>query len=66
MKRLTKSQNKRIAGVCGGISEYINPELDPLLVRVAYLVLTFFNPLLIILYFILAIAMPDSGMANGR
>jgi len=64
MKRLTKSYHKRIAGVCGGISEYINPELDPLLVRVAYLVLCFFNPLLVLLYFILAIAMPDSGMVR--
>ncbi len=66
MKRLTKSYNKRIAGVCGGISEYINPELDPLLVRVAYLVLTFFNPLLVILYFILAVAMPEPGTAKER
>ncbi len=31
--------DKKIAGVCGGIADYF--EIDPLLVRVAFLVLTF-------------------------
>jgi phage shock protein C len=58
MKRLRKSRDRIIAGVCGGISEYINPEMDPLLVRLAFLALTFFNPLMLIFYLILAFAMP--------
>ncbi len=33
------STDKKIAGVCGGIAEYFN--IDSLLVRVAFLVLTF-------------------------
>ena len=42
VKRLTKSYDRIIAGVCGGLSEYINPELDPLLMRIAFAVITFF------------------------
>ena len=31
--------DKKIAGVCGGLADYF--EMDPLLVRVAFLILTF-------------------------
>ena len=58
MKRLKKSRDRIISGVCGGISEYINPEMDPLIVRLAFLALTFFNPLMLIFYVILLFAMP--------
>lgn len=58
MKRLRKSRDRIISGVCGGISEYINPEMDPLIVRLAFLALTFFNPLMLIFYVILLFAMP--------
>nr|WP_320117979.1 PspC domain-containing protein [uncultured Marinifilum sp.] len=60
MKRLLRSRDKKIAGVCGGISNYINPELDPVIVRAGYLILTLFNPLMLLVYFILAIVLPDS------
>ncbi len=58
MKRLKKSKDRIIAGVCGGISEYINPELDPLIVRLAFVALTIFNPLMVIFYLILLFVMP--------
>ena len=58
VKRLTKSYDRIIAGVCGGLSEYINPELDPLLMRIAFAVITFFNPFMLLVYLILAFAMP--------
>ncbi|MPQ45414.1 PspC domain-containing protein [Marinifilum sp. N1E240] len=60
MKRLLRSKDKKIAGVCGGISHYINPELDPVLIRAGYLILTLFNPLMLLVYFILAVVLPDS------
>lgn len=63
MKRIRKSRDSKIAGVCGGISEYINPELDPLLVRVICALLSVLVPPLVLVYFILAIAMPDPQMA---
>lgn len=64
MKRLTKSYDRKIAGVCGGISEYINPELDPIIVRIGFVVLAFFNPLMVVVYLILAIAMTDPEPAR--
>ena len=33
MKRLTKSYDRKICGVCGGLAEYFN--IDPTLVRLA-------------------------------
>jgi len=58
MKKLTKSRDKKISGVLGGIAEYFG--WDSTLVRAAYAVLTVFgvgSP--IILYIILAIIIPD-------
>lgn len=60
MKKLTKSRTDvKISGVCAGIAEYFN--IDPTLVRVGYLLFTFVgigSPIL--LYFILAMIMPDA------
>lgn len=36
MKKLHLSKNKKIAGVCAGVAEYF--EIDPTLVRIAWLV----------------------------
>jgi phage shock protein C len=38
-KKLKLSNNKMIAGVCGGIAEYF--DTDPNLVRIEYILLTF-------------------------
>lgn len=59
MKKLTRSTTDvKIAGVCAGIAEYLG--IDPTVVRALYLVFTFFgagSPIL--LYFILAVIMPE-------
>ena len=40
MSKLRRSRyNKVIAGVCGGIGEYLN--IDPVIIRVAWVILTF-------------------------
>ena len=58
MKKLTKSNTDIVlAGVLGGIAEYF--ELDPTLVRVGYVILSFVaigSPVL--LYILLAIIIP--------
>lgn len=58
--RLSKSRtDKMIAGVCGGIAEYLG--WDATIVRIIFVVLTIMgygSPVL--LYFILALVMPDS------
>ena len=40
-KRLTKSNDKLIAGVCGGIADYFG--WDPSMVRVGYVLLSIFS-----------------------
>ena len=58
-KKLKKSSNKMLAGVCAGIAEYLG--WDVTMVRVLYLLLALFSagfPGLLI-YIILAIVMPE-------
>ena len=57
-KKLKRSQNKMISGVCAGIAEYF--EFDPTLVRIAYVLLSIFSAGFpgLLLYIILAIIMP--------
>ena len=54
-KKLYKSNNKMIDGVCAGIAEYFN--LDPTLVRLAFVVVACSGSGLLI-YIIAAIIMP--------
>ena len=56
-KRLTKSREKKIAGVCGGIAEYF--DIDPTLVRLAYALLALGAGTGIIFYIICAFVMPE-------
>jgi phage shock protein C len=63
-KRLTKSNNKMLAGVCAGIAEYFS--IDPTVVRVAYAVLSVFSTGFpgLLLYLILMIIMPANTNAE--
>ena len=56
-KRLYRSrENRMVCGVCGGIAEYF--DIDPTLVRLAWVVLTFFGGSGILAYIIAAIIIP--------
>ncbi|MEJ2751255.1 MAG: PspC domain-containing protein [Chloroflexota bacterium] len=56
--RLTRSSSdKIIAGVCGGLAEYL--EIDPILVRLAFLVLFFASGIGFPIYIILWMVMPQ-------
>ena len=56
-KRLYNSSvNCMLCGVCGGIAEYF--DIDPTLVRLAWVVLTFFGGSGILAYIIAAIIIP--------
>lgn len=61
MKRLTRSNEKLVAGVISGISTYINPELDPVLLRIAFAWFAFYHPVLILIYFGLALILPKEN-----
>ena len=58
-KKLTRSTNKVLAGVCGGIAEYF--EVDPTVIRICYAALTIFSAAFpgILLYIIMLLLMPQ-------
>lgn len=57
--KLRKSHtDKMVAGVCGGIAEYLG--WDSTIIRVIFLILIFSSVgSMVLLYFILALIMPD-------
>lgn len=65
-KKLTKTNDKKISGVCSGLAKYF--DLDPTLVRVGYAALTVFSAGFpgVILYIILAMVMPDENNTPVR
>ena len=62
-KRLRKSKNRMIAGVCGGIAEWLG--WDTTLVRVLYVLISIFSAAFpgILVYIILWIVMPNPESA---
>lgn len=57
-KKLTRSNDRVIAGVCSGIAEYL--DFDVVLVRLAYAFLTLFTCFSgVIFYIVLWIVMPE-------
>jgi phage shock protein C len=64
MKKLYRSSNRVMAGVCGGIAEYF--DIDPTLIRVAYVVLSLFSAAFpgVLLYIILMILIPNYNQLN--
>ena len=58
MKKLTKSRNKVLEGVCGGIAEYFN--IDPTIIRILWFILTLPSfGTMVIAYVICAIIIPE-------
>ena len=55
-KRLTRSNNKMIGGVCAGLAEYL--DLDPTIVRIVWVLMVFFTGFGGLLYVILWLVMP--------
>lgn len=58
-KRLTRSHDRMIAGVCGGLAEYF--DLDPTLVRAGYVLLSLCSIAFpgLLAYLILWLIMPE-------
>ena len=59
-RKLRRSSNKMLAGVCSGIAEYLG--VDPTVIRVVYAALSVFSAGFpgLLLYFILMILMPEA------
>jgi phage shock protein C len=62
-RRLRKSRNRVLAGVCGGIAEWLG--WDPTLVRVLYVLVSIFSVAFpgILVYIILWLVMPQPDSA---
>ena len=57
-KKLLRSKvNRMLAGVCGGVAAYFN--VDPTLVRVIYVILTFAGAAGLLLYLIMWLLIPE-------
>ena len=57
-KKLYKSNNKKICGVCAGVAEYFN--IDPTIVRLIWAAFTLAGGSGVIIYIIAALIMDDS------
>ena len=56
-KKLVRSANKKIAGVCGGLAEYFG--MDASIVRIIWLLATIFTAFAgVLIYIILILVMP--------
>ncbi len=62
-KKLYKSStNKIVDGVCGGLGEYFN--VDPVIVRIVFVILIFWGGVGIVLYIIGMLIIPESPEAK--
>lgn len=57
MKRLVKTDNKMIFGVCGALGEYFN--IDPVLIRIGFVLAALALGTGVLAYLILAILIPS-------
>lgn len=58
-RRLERPEQRMIAGVCSGLGEYF--DIDPVVVRIAFVILTVLGGAGILAYLILWIIMPAAG-----
>ena len=63
-KRLTKSRDKKVCGVCAGIADYFG--IDPALVRILWAVLTLAWGMGLWIYIICAFVLDDAPRISGR
>lgn len=59
MKKLKKSKERMLCGVCGGIAEYLN--IDPTIIRAAVLFAWWFSPKwsVSVIYLVLYVLLPE-------
>ena len=57
-KKLMKSKDKKLCGVCGGIAEYF--DMDPTVVRIIWLVMVLCCGTGVLAYIIAALLMPKA------
>jgi phage shock protein C len=64
-KRLYRSKyDRQIAGVCGGLAAYFN--VEPTVVRVIFLIITFMGGPGLLLYIVLALVVPEEDGEKSK
>ena len=64
-KRLVRSRDdKMLFGVCGGLADYLN--IDPVIVRLLAVLLTLWNGVGLLIYFVLALIMKQDGEISPK
>ena len=64
-KKLYRTRDKKICGVCGGIAEYF--DLDPTIMRLLWIVLAFVSCMTgVIAYLICALVIPEQPIGYGQ
>jgi phage shock protein C len=64
-KLLRTNDDRMIGGVCGGLGRYL--KIDPVLVRLGFVLLTIYGGIGPVLYLVLLVLMPlDSDLAEER
>ncbi|MBQ8857440.1 MAG: PspC domain-containing protein [Lachnospiraceae bacterium] len=58
MKKLTRSANRMVCGVCGGIGEYLG--IDPTVIRLLWIVFSAMGGAGLLAYIIAAIIIPEA------
>lgn len=62
---LTRSEtDRKIAGVCGGLAQYL--DVDPVLVRLAFVILGFASGIGIPIYIVLAVVTPKESSVEAE
>ncbi|HNX56822.1 MAG TPA: PspC domain-containing protein [Prolixibacteraceae bacterium] len=56
VKRLMRSKDKKVAGVCAGLANYF--DIDPTVVRILFVIIFFAGGASLLAYLIMWIAMP--------
>ena len=56
-KKLTRSADRKLAGVCGGLAEYLG--LEPTIVRIIWILCFFLGGFGLLAYLIMWLVMPE-------
>ena len=59
-KRITRSREKMIAGVCAGLGNYL--DIDPTIVRIIFVLLAFAGGAAILAYLIMWVIVPEESI----
>ena len=62
--RRVRGKDAKLLGVCGGLAKYIDPEMDPFIIRLIFVLLAIFSGgfLMLMVYFITAIVLKQEDV----